>query len=166
MPHQYTIMWRQSTDCHPVIVAGDGWGDPLPTLEGAKNLLCSSGEVNQVAASNLPPTRIEYFELLVDECLRDYSSMQRCFIEWAEEHVPHWQALGMREEHRRLRIELARSSYVLCQQLKAEGATPGQIRKRLRMRHEDVRSEGLDLYDLMLQRMDETEPPHYGTTDD
>ena len=135
-------------------------------MEGAKNLLCALGEVDQVAASNLPPTRIEYFEQLVDECLRDYASMQRGFIEWAEEHVPRWQALGMREEQRRLRIDVARNSYVLCQQLEAEGATRGQIRKRLRMRYEDARTEGLDLYNLMLQRIDQTEPPHHGTTDD
>ena len=129
-------------------------------------LLCASGKVNQVAASNLPPTRIEYFEQLVDECLHDHASMQLGLIEWAEEHVPRWQALGMREEQRRLRIDVARNSYVLCQQLEAEGATSGQIRKRLRMRYEDARSEGLDLYDLMLQRMDQAEPPHYGTTED
>jgi hypothetical protein len=122
--------------------------------------------VDQVAASNLPPTRIEYFEQLADECLRDYASMQRGFIAWAEEHVPRWQALGMREGQRRLRIDVARNSFVLCQQLEAEGATPGQIRKRLRMRYEDARSEGLDLYNLMLQRTDQTEPPHYGTTED
>jgi len=34
------------------------------------------------------------------------------------------------------------------------------------MRYEDARTEGLDLYNLMLQRIDQTEPPHHGTTDD
>lgn len=115
----------------------------------------------------LPPTRITFFEQLVEECLHDYASMQRGFMGWAVEEAPRWEALGMGELERRRRIEVARDIYSLCQQLEAAGATLGQLRRQLRTKFEEIHSnEGLDLYDLMLQRTDQTEPPHHGTTDD
>lgn len=119
-----------------------------------------------MTATALPPTRTAFFEQLVDECLRDVALMRRGFMQWAEEQVPRWEAFGFHEWQRRLRIEVARDAYFLCQELEAAGATPGQIRKRLRALYEGFHSDGLDLYQLTLKRTGQAEPPHHGATDD
>lgn len=119
-----------------------------------------------MAFPSVSPTRVAFYDSIVDECLRDAALMRDGFMHWAEEVVPHWEAIGLREAPRRERIEAARAVSLLCQQLEAADATPGQIRKQLRTLFEGIRAEGLDFYELMLKHTGQREPPHRGTTDD
>jgi hypothetical protein len=137
-----------------------------PARDGTPLYGWSLDAAHSMTLSTRAPTRIAYFEQLVDACLHQVSLMRRGLMHFAEEQVPHWEALGMGEVQRRRCIEVARDASSLYQLWEAACATPGQIRKHLRTRFEAIRFEGQDLYDVMLKRTGQTEPPHAGSADD
>jgi len=112
------------------------------------------------------PTRIAYYEGLVDDTFRDDAEMREGFMAWAERHVAIWRSQEQDEAWIRLRIESARSCARLCQDMREAGLTPGQQRKRIREALLASHEGGADLYHLMLMRTGDSEPQHYGVTDD